>query len=805
MRRLFSAIARAAAIASGVLLLTSCADKTLLTSAPLSSRRVALRLTTTASAQQLQTPSWVFVAAAYDNGSDLDVLSYKFVQLTQGTQQIELQVDLGPCLASSSAKGKDSCPLMVGAALLADTTAIADSTRNLVGEAFDSALPIGPFEVVAGRTTSIPAIDLSMSRLSVLGWTPDEALRAGGGSAPAVLANNVLGELAPISAYPSAGGTTIVTAGFGPNFTNNDDAAQYASQYPQLTLFENNRWRRVSATQFPGAQLTGVTAISATDIYASSTNGLLHFDGTSFSKVAAVTDGTQHVASAVNGATTYVITGGGAGVVWIGNGQTWQRHVLPITTAVNEVCITGPNEAFAVINSGGGAVYRFDGTTWTSVPTSQPGPKIDLQCPAPGVAYVTNNGTQPPYRWNGTGWTQLPSFPLPSRQFHIGVVSPTEIYAWGDSASVDRAFMRFDGSSWNTIGRSRFVGFSSRPFAPASGGAAYVVSFNGRLTRITPSGTSTIAYQPSMRDVWVNSANSAFVVGAHSFLAHYTGGQWVADAPPGGTHSDRLLLGVWSDSPSNAWAVGRASTVYRWNGTVWNMVSDSLRPVAAGDGYNAVWGSGSTVWVVGDNTILRCSPSCANETAPGSGALLSVWGSSASNIFAVGDGGRIVRYNGSAWSAMSSPTSRTLARVSGSGANDVWAVGDSVVLHFDGSQWSSVPMTFDLRRVQNELPTPTQRANGQPSGFGLYVRGPREVYIGGLFGTLVRYDGSGWIVVSEGRYRHAVMGMHGTSSGSSCALAITESDYILPEATLYRGLGSTGCFTSPMVAPSSWP
>ena len=67
-----------------------------------------------------------------------------------------------------------------------------------------------------------------------------------------------------------------------------------------------------------------------------------------------------------------------------------------------------------------------------------------------------------------------------------------------------------------------------------------------------------------------------------------------------------------------------------------------------------------------------------------------MWGNGASELWAVGDSGAIVHYNGSAWSLIpNSPTTATLHGVWGTAANDVWAVGDSgLILHFDGSEWS---------------------------------------------------------------------------------------------------------------------
>ena len=83
--------------------------------------------------------------------------------------------------------------------------------------------------------------------------------------------------------------------------------------------------------------------------------------------------------------------------------------------------------------------------------------------------------------------------------------------------------------------------------------------------------------------------------------------------------------------------------------------------------------------------------------------LSSVWGSSGSDVFAVGDGGTILHYNGTSWSPMTSGTSENLYRVWGSSGSDVFAVGGSgTILHYNGGsvephdQWNN---RVALRRV----------------------------------------------------------------------------------------------------------
>jgi len=67
-------------------------------------------------------------------------------------------------------------------------------------------------------------------------------------------------------------------------------------------------------------------------------------------------------------------------------------------------------------------------------------------------------------------------------------------------------------------------------------------------------------------------------------------------------------------------------------------------------------------------------------------------------VFAVGDGGTIIHWNGQRWQEMESGTGLRLYDVWGSSGTDVWAVGgqgpyegappDSLLLHYDGQRWS---------------------------------------------------------------------------------------------------------------------
>ena len=65
--------------------------------------------------------------------------------------------------------------------------------------------------------------------------------------------------------------------------------------------------------------------------------------------------------------------------------------------------------------------------------------------------------------------------------------------------------------------------------------------------------------------------------------------------------------------------------------------------------------------------------------------LNAVWGSSATDVYAVGSSGTILHFDGNAWQAIPSGTTATLYGVGGSSATDVYVTGDGTILHYDGS------------------------------------------------------------------------------------------------------------------------
>ncbi len=76
------------------------------------------------------------------------------------------------------------------------------------------------------------------------------------------------------------------------------------------------------------------------------------------------------------------------------------------------------------------------------------------------------------------------------------------------------------------------------------------------------------------------------------------------------------------------------------------------------------------------------------------GYIKAIWGNSSSNIYFIGKDGGIVHYDGNTFTKMESGTDIDLISISGTGPDNVWICGwdyeESVLLHFDGNDWSKL-------------------------------------------------------------------------------------------------------------------
>jgi hypothetical protein len=221
-------------------------------------------------------------------------------------------------------------------------------------------------------------------------------------------------------------------------------------------------------------------------------------------------------------------------------------------------------------------------------------------------------------------------------------------------------------------------------------------------------------------------------------------GAWQADTAPSGL-ADAVLHAVSAVAANDIWAVGEDSSgdpvVIQYNGTAWARVTAA--ETAAG-------GSASGV------------------------ALRSVFAISATDVIAVGDGGTIIRWDGTNWNDdAGSPKASTndLYAVGGTGASDLHAVGDTgtVLRNTGAGGWTLQPQatTANLRGlhavsalsavavgsgtqpvalVWNGIFWATLAPPGTPSLAAVGTTGNGTNFLAvGTAGTVLRNDGQQWI------------------------------------------------------------
>jgi hypothetical protein len=151
---------------------------------------------------------------------------------------------------------------------------------------------------------------------------------------------------------------------------------------------------------------------------------------------------------------------------------------------------------------------------------------------------------------------------------------------------------------------------------------------------------------------------------------------------------------------------------------------------------HGVWGASPTdVWAVGEGgTALHYDGHQVTPVAIGEDVTLyDVWGTATDQVWAVGEAGTAVRWSGHGWVPFPAGTLATLRAVFANAADDIWIGGEfATLLHFDG-------------RLATPMSVPGLEPNATIND--IHGTGPHDVWIigthvGGAF--VSHFDGSSW-------------------------------------------------------------
>lgn len=169
-------------------------------------------------------------------------------------------------------------------------------------------------------------------------------------------------------------------------------------------------------------------------------------------------------------------------------------------------------------------------------------------------------------------------------------------------------------------------------------------------------------------------------------------------------------------------------------------------PWPYGGALQAAWGFGpDDVWAAGEvGLMLHYDGEAWRFVDAGTHEdIHQLWGAAPDDLWAAAGAGGLLHYDGVAWERVDVDVADTghVRAVHGFSADDVWVAADSGVLRFHGGQWSSVPIVPDYPSDH-----PLYGTDEPASVLALGGTGPDDLWAVGVEGLMAHFDGSAWAV-----------------------------------------------------------
>jgi len=327
---------------------------------------------------------------------------------------------------------------------------------------------------------------------------------------------------------------------------------------------------------------------------------------------------------------------------------------------------------------------------------------------APKAAAGPGGPSQPPAPECGSDWVIVlrptPTPGWPSGLNGVAAISSNDVWAVGNSTNT--LTEHWNGHAWSVVPSPNPThdGDGLRAVAAVSSNDVWAVGgyyqgtalrtlaehWNGATWSVVPSANPSADNE--LTSVAAISSNDVWAVGYYNdgplvrtLAEHWNGSTWTA-VPGVDEGSGNYLNGVAAVSSNDVWAVGsyyngsiNHTLVEHWNGSAWSSTPSPNPGSSDNELKGLAVASANDIWAVGD---YLDSSSSSRQTL-------------------------IERWNGTAWSVVSSPNSASgdnyLRGIAVASPNDIWAVGTygdlsmpdpyslTLVEHWDGSSWSIIP------------------------------------------------------------------------------------------------------------------
>lgn len=357
------------------------------------------------------------------------------------------------------------------------------------------------------------------------------------------------------------------------------------------------------------------------------------------------------------------------------------------------------------------------------------------------------------------GWTAVDAG-VQLALYGVAGASASDVWAVGDLEVI----LHWNGTDWTiengpvpaTAPRPALRAIHAQDFGPLGGGLeAYAVGASGRVLKRVGTNWTAESF-PATEDlgaVFVGNSNLDVVGAEGSFWSRFrAGGAWAKAEkrlPPAND--------LWAASPNDVWAVGPLGAQGHWNGSEWDVryseFTDKNLMAVSGASANCVWavgeggvalGYGGTKWIYGNTGTTEdfsavqslagaCRGLVGGDGGTGGAVMLSgftfpiaspsvapiygMYAVSATDVWAVGAGGTVLRLAGPQWTSGPGGRTETLTRVWGSASDNVYVLDTGgAIHHWNGSGWNSQAV--------------------YPGLVDLWGSGPSDVWVAGAGGIL---------------------------------------------------------------------
>jgi hypothetical protein len=401
------------------------------------------------------------------------------------------------------------------------------------------------------------------------------------------------------------------------------------------------------------------------------------------------------------------------------DGWCWDRGPVQGET-IQALFARSEDEAVALAGS---TAMRWDGLGWTAMPGVVYGY-------APLAQHVWSSGPDDiwllepqPQHWDGQAW----------RGVDIPVSSVAGI--WGNAAddvwvAGGGSVAHWNGLTWSATHDDALGRFHVRDVWTDGADGVWIAGNGiygqgGSVLRFDGNGTQMILTgQKDVNALWGSAPDDVWLVGDYGTLHHWDGVRWTSLGF--GIEHIRDVDGCASD---DVWAVGHHGLVLHWNGEGWTRA-----PLSLDTNFRAVACTPQRTWVGGeDGELLTWTPDSGWSTPAAArfGPLRGIAQTRRGPVV-VGEYETILARDEQSWAHLSGTFEASYPNISlhamhGKQPDDLWAVGDAgAMLHWDGKEWSSrTPITsFGLRTV--------------------WANASDDVWAAGERGALLHFDGTSW-------------------------------------------------------------